>query len=370
MGALTRYYTGLIQFSGDIVTTCYTRSLGSLEGGMQRKNERFVERLPLATDRPWIAYSASGALSCLALAARLLADPVLPPGFPFVSFFPAIILSSFLFGVRPGVFSSILCGYFAYHFFVSSQMASGQMQSVIVAMAFYSGVCLTDIALVHWMQRANYKLAVERERSRALAANREMLFSELQHRVSNNIQVVAALLSLQRRNVTDEVAGRALDEASSRLNLVGKIGRALYDPSGEGLGIRSFIATLATDILEASGRRDISVDLDVDESIVFPPDAAVPLSLIVAEAISNAIEHGFANGACGAIAVAVRQTDAGRLHLEIADNGRGLPADFVAEHSKSLGLRIASALAQQLNGTFALARRNGGGAVAMLDIPV
>ncbi|CAN5307372.1 sensor histidine kinase [soil metagenome] len=337
---------------------------------MQRKNERFVERLPLATDQPWLAYGISAGLCILALTIRLLADPVLPPGFPFVSFFPAVILSSFLFGVRPGLFASAVCGYFAYHFFVSGQVASGQIASVVVAMAFYFLVCLTDIALVHWMQRANYQLGVERERSRTLAANREMLFRELQHRVSNNIQVVAALIALQRRGVTDEAAGRALDEAASRLNLVGKISRALYDPSGKGLGIHTFIATLAADILEASGRRDISIDLDVDEATTFPPDAAVPLSLIVAEAISNAIEHGFANGACGAITVAVRRTDEGRLHLEIADDGCGLPEGFVAEQSRSLGLRIASALAQQLDGSFALVHRNGGGAIARLDIPV
>lgn len=336
---------------------------------MHRKNERFVERLPLIPERPGLAYAVTTVLCLLALFARLVVENVLPTGFPFVSFFPAVILSSFLFGVGPGIYASVICGLASWYFFIPPTMTFSLQSNTIVALIFYSVVCATDIALVNWMQRANYSLAVEREKSRALAENREMLFRELQHRVSNNIQVVAALISLQRRNVTDEAARKALDEAHTRLNLIGKIGRALYDPTGQRLGVRSFMEALTDDILEASGRRDLTVRLNVDEEITFHPDTAVPLSLIVAEAISNAIEHGFPGDGRGTIAVDLHKSDTGKLILEVADDGKGLPADFQPERGGNLGLRIATALAQQLGGVFSMAPGARGGARAMLEIP-
>ena len=58
-------------------------------------------------------------------------------------------------------------------------------------------VVAVDIALIHFMQKANFNLAIERERSRTLAENRELLFHELQHRVSNNLQVVAAMIDMR-----------------------------------------------------------------------------------------------------------------------------------------------------------------------------
>jgi two-component system, sensor histidine kinase PdtaS len=336
---------------------------------MQRKNKRFVERLPLVPERPGVAFGVSTFLCLLALGARTWAGSMLPAGFPFVSFFPAVILSSFLFGVRPGIYAAILCGLFSWYFFIPPVMGFSLQANTLVAMGFYTGVCATDIALVHWMQRANYSLGVEREKIRNLAENREMLFRELQHRVSNNIQVVAALISLQSRNVSDGAARKALDEAYSRLNLIGKISRALYDPTGQRLDVRSFMESLTEDILEANGRRDLTFSLNIDENITFDPDMAVPLSLIVAEAISNAIEHGFPENGKGTIVLALSKSDDGKLVLEVADNGKGLPVDFQPERGGNLGLRIATALVHQLGGVFSLAPGPDGGARALLEIP-
>jgi two-component sensor histidine kinase len=65
-----------------------------------------------------------------------------------------------------------------------------------------------------------------------LADTRELLFRELQHRVSNNLQVAAGLLTMQKRQLTDVSEKTALDEAAGRLALIGRISRQLYDPSG------------------------------------------------------------------------------------------------------------------------------------------
>lgn len=334
---------------------------------MQRTNERFVERLPLVLPGRWQGY-AFAALFCLAaLGLRLMVRDIVPIGYPFVSFFPAVILSTFLFGVGPGLFAGLLGGLLSWYFFIPAHEGLGFDPVVALVLAFYAGVVGTDVALIHFLQRANLKLALERERNRVLAENRELLFHELQHRVSNNLQVVAAVLSLQRRHIDHEGACKALDDASSRLALVGRISRALYDPAQDGQNIDMFLTRLTQDVVEASGRDDISVTVTAPPHLTLESSTAVPLALIVAEAVSNAIEHGLSDRG-GSIEVTLEDMS-GSLSLRIADNGNGLAPDFDMESGDSLGLRIANALASQLSGRFALHPRPEGGAVARLDLP-
>jgi len=334
---------------------------------MQRSNARFVERLPLVLDRPAYAYILSLLFCGGAFMLRIAAEPLLPNGYPFVTFFPAVILSSFLFGVRPGIFTAIFCGLLSWYVFIPPFYNFAMNPAVAVAMLFYTGVVVVDILLIHFMQRANFHLAVERERSRALAENRELLFHELQHRVSNNLQVVAAMLALQRRYVDHDVARKALDDASARLGLVGRISRALYDPSGAGQDIRAFLTTLSADVLEASGRTDIDVAVTAPDGLTIEPSITVPLALIVAESVSNAIEHGLPDRP-GKVVVTLEEAQ-GALALRIVDDGHGVAPDFEHGASESLGLRIANALAVQLGGRFSLTPGSNGGAVARLDLP-
>jgi two-component sensor histidine kinase len=336
---------------------------------MQRRNERFVERLPLVLDRRWYAYGISTLLCLAAFLLREAAAPFMPSGYPFVSFFPAVIVASFLFGVGPGSYAAILCGAAAWYFFIPPIYTFGIHPGVVIAMLFYAGVVIVDIALIHWMQRANYNLAVERERSRALATNHELMFRELQHRVSNNLQVVAALLSLQRRAIADEGARKALDEASRRLALVGKISRNLYDPTGQGQTIRAFLEMLGAELLEASGRSDIALVVDAPGDLLLEPDVTVPLALIYAEAVSNALEHGFARRRSGNIAVVLIAGADGALTLTVADDGPGVPQGFDPVLGSSLGLKIATTLAGQLGGRFVMENGPSGGGMAILDIP-
>jgi two-component sensor histidine kinase len=334
---------------------------------MQRSNARFVERLPLVLKRPIYAYALTLIFCVAALLLRFAAEPLLPTGYPFVTFFPAVILSSFLFGIRPGIFAAILCGFASWYVFIPPMFGFALNPAVAVAMLFYSVVVVIDILLIHFMQRANFNLAVERERSRTLADNRELLFRELQHRVSNNLQVVAAMLSLQRRQIDNDVARRALDDASARLALVGRISRALYDPLGNGQDIGAFLTALSADIVDASGRQDLAVSVAAPDAMRLDSDMAVSFALIVAEAVSNAIEHGLPDRAgCIEVTVSAAQ-DA--LILEVADDGKGIPSDFDSTNGQSLGLRIVNALASQLGGRFALFPGQAGGTVARLDLP-
>ena len=331
------------------------------------RSMRLIQRLPIARDRPIFGAVATLAICAVAWLLRTVADPLLPTGFPYVTFFPAVIVTSFLFGVRLGSLSALLCGLLAWYYFIPPARGFVLTHGAGFALAFYVLVVATDLALVHWMQLANRHLAQEREVNRRLADTREILFHELQHRVSNNLQVAAGLLTMQKRQLKDDDAKAALDEAAGRLALIGQISRQIYDPLGAAQPLVPFLDELCRNVVDASGRSDVTLTVSGDYRIRLQPDAAVPVALIVAEAVANAIEHGLADERSGRISVEVTPHPSGDLAVTVRDDGRGLPANFRLDTSTSLGLRIATTLARGQSGSFQLADDNG--TIASLTLP-
>lgn len=343
-------------------------SVKELGRELRMRRNPYLARIPFARSRRWIAYTAAIVLPLLALVLRLQVADVLPEGYPFITFFPAVIITAFFFGLRPGILAGVLSGLLSWYFFVPPVYSMALSFNAIVALGFYAAIIAIDIALVHWMQDANRALSQERQRADKLAENREMLFKELQHRVGNNLQMVASLIALQKRRMSDPVAKDALDEAARRLGLVGRIQRQLYDPAGAQLSLAAYIDQICKDVIAASGREGIRYDFTAAGDAVLPPEKAIPTALVVAEAINNAIEHGFGSGNEGHIRVDVAPVARG-VAVTIADNGKGIPSGFDVNASESLGLKIARTLAQSLGGRFTMtAAPLGLGTVATLEI--
>ncbi|RST31725.1 DUF4118 domain-containing protein [Sphingomonas ginkgonis] len=327
-------------------------------------------RLPLRW--PWpvkAALAVAGAIVALLL--RFALDGVLPPGFPFLTFFPIVVGIAFLLGSRFGLLAALLGGLLSWYFFIQPVRTFSLSPGSLLALAFYVFSCGVPILFIDLLQQSNASLRAERETSARLAETRELLFRELQHRISNNLQMVAALLTIQRRQVADPGAKAALDEASQRLVTVGRISRQLYDPSGAGRELAPFLDEIIRDILGSSGRSGIEHRVSGGIDSPLSPDAAIPVALVVAESIANAVEHGFEGRDSGQLHIRIAPSARDRLSIEIEDDGNGLPDGFSLDGSNSLGLRIATMLAGQLGGRFSLGSATGsGGTIARLDLPM
>jgi two-component system, sensor histidine kinase PdtaS len=305
-------------------------------------------------------------LCAVALAVRLALRDVLPVGYPYVTFFPGVMLAAFMFGRWPGILAGAVSGTAAWYYFVPPYRSFALNHTAILAISFYAFIVGIYILLFDRMRRTQDRLEQERARNQALAEHREMLFKELQHRISNNLLVVSSLLRLHRRKVSDEQARAALKDASQRLDLIARVHRSLHDQSGETTDFGSFLRQLSKDIVSTSGMDDVTIDVRADSGLRLNADRAIPCALIVAEAIANAVEHGFAGRGHGHIDVLLEADDRA-LRLSVIDDGHGIPEGFDAAASDSLGLTITRALARQLGGAFELLSE--GRTISRLTLP-
>lgn len=306
----------------------------------------------------------------LAVSIRIAVDADLPPGFPYLTFFPAVIIGTFFLGTRAGIAIAIGCGLAAWYWFIPPFGSFGVTGSTLLALVFYVFIVATEITLIHLAQRALRALDAERQANAILADQRKLMFHELQHRVSNNLATVSGLLKLQRRVVADPAAGIALEDSVRRIELVGRLMRHLHDPDGQTVDMARFLTDAGRDMVEsggATGRVTLTV---VAEPLLVGPEVSVPLGLIATELVANTLEHGFPDADRGQIQILLASSDGKRALLRILDNGRGLPEGFDLAQTRSLGLSIARQFARQLGGTLEIVRRPEGGAEARLEFNV
>ncbi|MFN4130589.1 MAG: sensor histidine kinase [Paracoccaceae bacterium] len=295
------------------------------------------------------------AFACLAIiisiALRFYLDPALPPGFPYITFFPAVILTGYFAGTRAGIIVAAVCGIVSWYWFLAPQKSFSVSFPNLVALVFYVFVTGTELLLIHAMRYALCKLEIEKHRSDTLAQANKTMFHELQHRVSNNLQVVASLLKMQRRNVADEGARAALDVASARVQVVASIQRQLHNPKRQSTDMGPLLRDVLPEVVSSSVLSDrVVLDFDV-EPVIVTGDQATPLALIIVELVANAVEHAAHTESEGVTHLQLTMRSHGQQAIFIVqDDGKGLPADFAPEKSRSLGLRVALQFAEQLGG--------------------
>ena len=195
-------------------------------------------------------------------------------------------------------------------------------------------------------RRDGLQAAVE-ERTVALElalAQKTALLHEVDHRVKNNLQLIASLLLLQTRRTPDPAVRAALSSMLERVNAVATVHRRLFQSEDvERFDVAAFVRDLVADAISASGRTDINVKLDLHRVDIAAAKAA-PLALLVSELLANAIQHAFPQRRPGNIRISVIG-ESKHFRIEIADDGVGLETQG---HKPGFGLTIAKLLCEQL----------------------
>ena len=228
-------------------------------------------------------------------------------------------------------------------------------------------------ALAASFTEAAQALALQKKQLEAAVEKQDLLMKEIHHRVKNNLQIVASLLNLQASRIRVPAARAEFASARDRVRALATLHRHLYS-QGEltSIRMREFLTELCGQLFDAMGERDGGrIGLTIEASdLEMSGDQAVPLSLVVTEAVSNAVKYAFPDGRHGHVDVRLIQ-EGDTVRLTIKDDGVGIAegkAETETGTRDGLGLQLIKGFSKQLGAVLTV--HQGGGTCYELVIPL
>jgi PAS domain S-box-containing protein len=198
---------------------------------------------------------------------------------------------------------------------------------------------------------------------------KEILMKELQHRVKNNMNIVASLLDLEMEKLSDEKAKDVFINARSRIFSMSSIYERLYT-SGQidSIDLYSYINDLTDSLSETYviDHSKIIVKSEL-EHIILDLRRAVPVGLIVNELVSNALKYAYPGNNSGKILIILEKHN-NKVTLRISDNGIGLPDGFNLENNSDMGLILVSLLTDQIKGKLRIENSGGTSVIITFEL--
>lgn len=193
-----------------------------------------------------------------------------------------------------------------------------------------------------------------------LVNEKDWLVKEIHHRVKNNLQIVMSLLNSQSAYIDNEPALTAIHNSQHRVHAMSLIHQKLYNSENvSSIAISNYIRELASYLSDSfnMGRR-ILFDLAI-EPLEMDVSQAVPLGLILNEAITNSLKYAFPGDREGVIKITLLNTSGNQYLLELSDNGIGIPSHLKDKKTGSLGMSLMAGLSEDLDGSFSIENNNG-----------
>jgi two-component system, sensor histidine kinase PdtaS len=194
----------------------------------------------------------------------------------------------------------------------------------------------------------------------SLLAEKEWLLKEIHHRVKNSLQVAMSLLNTQSHYLENEKAVAALRQSRNRMYAMSIIHQRLYQSDNlELIHMNRYIPELIKYIKESFAEDcHLHFRLHIDP-VRLDVDQAVPIGLIINEAVTNSIKYAFPDSNDGAIDISLQALCDQGLRLEIADDGIGLREDFDIKRVRSMGMELIDSLNLQLEGRMTISNKGG-----------
>jgi two-component sensor histidine kinase len=191
---------------------------------------------------------------------------------------------------------------------------------------------------------------VRLEREHAVAHERiGLLLQELTHRVKNNLQLIAAMISIEARSHKSGEGKAALERVSHRITALGHLYSKLSKADTlEAVDSATYLDELCRDLIasvQKEGDTSIGLKTDIDSELL-STDRAILIGLIVNELVTNAAKYAFFSETKGTIEVTLKRVP-GELRLTVADDGQGVDPRRL---DSGLGGRLVESFAKQLGG--------------------
>jgi two-component system, sensor histidine kinase PdtaS len=214
-------------------------------------------------------------------------------------------------------------------------------------------------------------IAIERQQADAklqkALEHQALLTREMSHRVKNSLTSVVSLLRVQARNALSQDVKNALENASLRVATIAEVHDHLWRSSHVGfVELVDFMSELCKKLKGTADGHTLHCHAD---PMLLSADHAIPLGLLINELVTNAVKYAYPKGG-GTIEVNAREVD-GHLHVEVSDQGIGLPNGFdIDQPQASLGFKVVAGMVRQLHGHLTVTSNSPQGAHFLLDLPI
>ncbi len=179
---------------------------------------------------------------------------------------------------------------------------------------------------------------------------KNVLIKEVHHRVKNNLQLISSIMNMQIRQAEHDETKSALSRLQDRVLSLATIHRDLYQSQDGGMvQVGALIVETVERATEAAfdTHPTLDVSTDIAPTLLYP-DQAVPLSLLVAEAVVNAAKFvSAADGNRPWINVTLERIE-DELRLVVANSRGG--EEIAVEPNTAMGTQLMNAFAIQLGG--------------------
>ncbi|MFC1671413.1 PAS domain S-box protein [Spirochaetota bacterium] len=199
------------------------------------------------------------------------------------------------------------------------------------------------------------------EKLKATLRDKELLLTEIKHRVKNNFEIIISLMSLQSQHMRDDFDLGLCRDIHNRVRFMSVLHEYLYQSDDiRNINFSDYIDIIVSEIEQIYHEKSnlIKVSTHVKD-VTLGMDRAATCALIINEILDNSYKHAFGENKKGYIKIKFNKDRNGNYILLIEDNGKGMPKDFDFEGSKSLGIQLLRALTSKLRGQIKLTGRKG-----------
>ena len=342
-----------------------------------------------------------------ALAARFMLVDILPArGFPFLSFFPAVLLTAYMVGLGPGLLVAVLCTISAWAFFMGpGGMSFALERSDIIALVFFAVILVIDCLVIERMNAASNELRTTGDKLRAsesaLLARQEELrdvdrqkdifIAMLAHELRNPLApILSAARMIGAHAGVDPQVARAAAIVTRQAQQLTRLVDDLLDASRihsaklalqlAPVDVRAVIASALETVQPMVDRSASTLSVDLPIDAVWVHADATRIAQCVANLLHNAFK--FTPGA-GQVVLHVACGAGDTVTITVTDSGRGISADMLprlfemfaqegasgsdGNNGLGIGLALTHYLVAQHGGTLA-AHSDGPGLGARFSI--
>ncbi len=218
-------------------------------------------------------------------------------------------------------------------------------------------ITIASILLVRYNRKINRQNKIISKQLKELnktLEQKQMLLSELQHRVKNNLQHVISILELQKESAGFNNIEELIRSNQNRIHSLALLHKKLNvtDNVNE-VSLNKYITDLATLVKDSYENYTSKIQLHIAcEVETISLEKAMPIGLIIVELVSNSMKHAFNERAIGIITIDITASK-----LYYADNGPGFSFNQTSE--KGLGVELIKGLIDQLDGTVETNNKDG-----------